>query len=51
MRSSDKATQKMKIESDKQTLLRECNQACRKRGTDSRPGVYVGCDDAIPLGA
>jgi threonine dehydrogenase-like Zn-dependent dehydrogenase len=47
----DKAKQKMKIESDRPTVLRECIQACRKGGTVSVPGVYVGFDDTIPLGA
>ena len=47
----DKAKQKVKLETDRPMVLRECIQACRKGGTVSVPGVYAGFDDMIPLGA
>ena len=47
----DKAKQKVKLETDRPLVLRECIQACRKGGTVSVPGVYSGFDDMIPLGA
>lgn len=47
----DRAKQAMKLENDRPLVLRQCIQACRKGGTVSVPGVYVGFDDKIPLGA
>ena len=38
-------------ESDRPIALRQAIQACRKGGTVSVPGVYVGFDDKIPMGA
>jgi threonine dehydrogenase-like Zn-dependent dehydrogenase len=38
-------------ETDRPHVLREAIMCCRKGGTISVPGVYVGLGDKIPLGA
>ena len=38
-------------ETDRPHVLREAIMCCRKGGTISMPGVYVGLGDKIPLGA
>jgi threonine dehydrogenase-like Zn-dependent dehydrogenase len=47
----DRLKQKVRIESDRPTVLRQAIQACRKGGTVSVPGVYSGFVDKIPMGA
>ena len=47
----DRLKQSMMIENDRPVALRQAIQACRKGGTVSVPGVYVGFDDTIPLGS
>jgi threonine dehydrogenase-like Zn-dependent dehydrogenase len=47
----DRAKQALKIETERPIVLRECIRACRKGGTVSVPGVYVGFSDTLPMGA
>ena len=47
----DRATQAMKLATDRPNVLRQCIMACRKGGTVSVPGVYGGFLDKIPFGA
>ncbi|HLH06867.1 MAG TPA: zinc-dependent alcohol dehydrogenase [Terriglobales bacterium] len=47
----DRTKQAIMAESDRPIALRQAIQACRKGGTVSVPGVYVGFDDKIPMGA
>jgi threonine dehydrogenase-like Zn-dependent dehydrogenase len=47
----DRAMQMMRTQLDRPHVLREVIQACRKGGTVSIPGVYVGFVDKIPMGA
>ncbi len=47
----DRAAQKVRMESDRPTVLRQVIQACRKGGTVSLAGVYGGLVDKIPMGA
>ena len=47
----DRAKQAMMLESDRPLVLREAILACRNGGVVSVPGVYVGFDDKIPVGA
>lgn len=46
----DEAAQRMHIETDRTHALREAIRACRKGGTVSIPGVYLGLVDKFPLG-
>jgi len=46
----DRAKQAMRLESDRPYALRQAIQACRKGGTVSIPGVYVGLIDKMPMG-
>jgi len=46
----DKVKQQARIESDRPHVFREALRCCRKGGTLSVPGVYIGFDDKIPLG-
>jgi len=39
------------LATDRVHVLRQAIWACRKGGTISMPGVYVGAGDMIPLGA
>ena len=47
----DKAKTAMMMETDRVHVLREAIMCCRKGGTISMPGVYVGVADKLPLGA
>jgi threonine dehydrogenase-like Zn-dependent dehydrogenase len=47
----DTAKQKLWLESDRPTALRQVINACRKGGTVSIPGVYGGFIDKFPIGA
>jgi threonine dehydrogenase-like Zn-dependent dehydrogenase len=46
----DKVKQTMRLENDRPHVFREALKCCRKGGTLSVPGVYIGFDDKIPLG-
>jgi threonine dehydrogenase-like Zn-dependent dehydrogenase len=46
----DKVKQTMRLENDRPHVIREALKCCRKGGTLSVPGVYIGFDDKIPLG-
>lgn len=46
----DNVAQNMRIETDRAHALREAIYACRKGGTVSIPGVYLGIVDKFPLG-
>jgi threonine dehydrogenase-like Zn-dependent dehydrogenase len=47
----DRATQAVRLATDRPHALRQAIQACRKGGTVSVPGVYGGFLDKVPLGA
>lgn len=47
----DKAKQVLHLTSDRPRCLREAIMCCRKGGTISIPGVYLGFADNIPFGA
>jgi len=47
----DKAKAAVGLATDRITSIRQAIMACRKGGTISMPGVYVGAGDKIPLGA
>jgi threonine dehydrogenase-like Zn-dependent dehydrogenase len=47
----DKAKAKVGLATDRAHVLREAIMCCRKAGTISVPGVYVGFPDKIPFGA
>ncbi|MFL6448945.1 MAG: zinc-dependent alcohol dehydrogenase [Bryobacteraceae bacterium] len=47
----DKAKTAVMLETDRPHVLREAIMCCRKGGTLSIPGVYIGFDDKIPMGA
>lgn len=47
----DKVKSALMMESDRPHVLREAIMCCRKGGTLSIPGVYIGLDDKIPMGA
>jgi threonine dehydrogenase-like Zn-dependent dehydrogenase len=47
----DKAKKAIKLGTDRAHVLREAIYCCRKGGTLSIPGVYVGFPDKIPFGA
>jgi threonine dehydrogenase-like Zn-dependent dehydrogenase len=47
----DKAKAKVGLATDRAHVLREAIMCCRKAGTISIPGVYVGFPDKIPFGA
>jgi threonine dehydrogenase-like Zn-dependent dehydrogenase len=47
----DKAKQKVRLQTGRPQVLRECIQACRKGGHVSLAGVYGGFLDKIPMGA
>jgi len=46
----DKVKQSARIETDRPHVFREALKSCRKGGTLSVPGVYIGFADKIPLG-
>ncbi|MGV0102589.1 zinc-dependent alcohol dehydrogenase [Nostoc sp. DSM 114167] len=47
----DEAKQKVGLETDRPTVLRQVMLACRKGGTLSIMGVYAGFVDKMPMGA
>ena len=47
----DKAKATLYLATDRPHVLREAIYSCRKGGTISVPGVYVGLIDHIPFGA
>jgi threonine dehydrogenase-like Zn-dependent dehydrogenase len=47
----DKAKQALHLSMDRPHVLRQAIMACRKAGTVSVPGVYIGLLDKIPFGA
>ncbi len=47
----DRAKQAMHLAMDRPHVLRQAIMACRKAGTLSIPGVYIGLLDKIPFGA
>jgi threonine dehydrogenase-like Zn-dependent dehydrogenase len=47
----DKATTALRIGTDRAHVLREAITCCRKGGTVSIPGVYIGYPDKLPFGA
>jgi len=47
----DKAKSALHLITDRSHVLREAIMCCRKGGTLSIPGVYIGFDDKIPMGA
>ena len=47
----DKAKKTLKLGTDRAHVLREALYCCRKGGTVSIPGVYVGLLDKLPFGA
>jgi threonine dehydrogenase-like Zn-dependent dehydrogenase len=47
----DRTKQMLRLQMDRPTALREIIQACRKNGTVSLAGVYIGMIDKMPLGA
>ena len=47
----DKAKAAVGLATDRPHALREAIMCCRKGGTVSIPGVYIGFPDKIPLGA
>lgn len=47
----DKAKTTLMLATDRVHVLREAIMSCRKGGTISVPGVYVGFADKLPLGA
>jgi len=47
---SDRAKQRLKLEDDRPAVLRQAVRCCRKGGTLSVPGVYVGRVDNFPAG-
>lgn len=46
----DKVKQTARLEQDRPHVIREALKCCRKGGTLSVPGVYIGFADKIPLG-
>jgi len=46
----DRTKQAMMLETDRPQVLREAVYACRKGGTVSVPGVYLGLIDKFPMG-
>ena len=47
----DKAKAAVGLATDRPHVLREAIMCCRKGGTVSVPGVYIGFPDKIPFGA
>ena len=47
---ADKVKQEMKLEADRPHVLRQAIRCCRKGGTLSVPGVYLGHVDNFPAG-
>ena len=51
MYAYDRTKQALRLESDRPTALRQALLACRNGGTVSRPGVYGGFVDKMPMGS
>lgn len=51
MAASDRVKQTIGLEDDRPAVLREAIMCCRKCGTLSVPGVYLGFVDNLPFGA
>lgn len=49
--ATDRVKQRAKLEDDRPYVLRQAIRCCRKGGTLSVPGVYVGRADNLPVGA
>ena len=49
--ATDRAKQALRLEDDRPYVLRQAIRCCRKGGTLSVPGVYVGRVDNLPFGA
>ncbi len=47
----DKAKQILRMQTDRPNVIRQAIQACRKGGTISIPGVYIGLVDKLNIGA
>ena len=47
----DKAKEQVSLQGDRPYVVQEAIKCCRKGGTISMPGAYVGGADALPLGA
>jgi threonine dehydrogenase-like Zn-dependent dehydrogenase len=47
----DKLKSSLMMETDRPHVLREAIMCCRKGGTLSIPGVYIGFPDKVPFGA
>ena len=47
----DRAKEAVKLGTDRPHVLREAIMCCRKGGTLSVPGVYIGFLDKVPFGA
>src|SRR5438094_5617023 len=47
----DRAKQAVRLETDRANVLRQAIHACRKGGTVSIPGGYMGFIDKFPIGA
>jgi len=47
---ADKVKQEAKLEADRPHVLRQAIKCCRKGGTLSVPGVYLGHADNVPVG-
>ena len=47
----DKVKTSVMLETDRPHVLREAIMCCRKGGTISIPGVYIGFGDKLPIGA
>jgi threonine dehydrogenase-like Zn-dependent dehydrogenase len=48
---ADKAKKAVKLATDRPAALRQAIMCCRKGGTLSIPGVYIGAPDKVPFGA
>ena len=49
--ASDRVKQEARLEDDRPYVLREAIKCCRKGGTLSVPGVYIGRVDNLPFGS
>ncbi len=47
----DKAKEQVRMQGDRPYVVQEAIRCCRKGGTISMPGAYIGGSDALPLGA
>ncbi len=47
----DQAKEQVRLQGDRTYVLGEAIKSCRKGGTISMPGAYIGAADPVPLGA